>query len=112
MATLALAHLEQLDEPARLFLEPQWFASHGLPAALRQRARDLINLRDRLFVELGESLKSIDKEQAGQPEPIEPVGAALPTLNTAPQLDIPPWQSSAFPPPLPPFSNVPNDPQV
>ncbi len=101
-----LARMEQLNEPARLFLEPEWYASYSLPGALRQRAGQLINIRDRLFADVRESLKSSDKEQSGEAERMQPAGAALPTLKTAPELDIPPWSATGFSPPLPLVSNT------
>ena len=101
-----LARIEQLSEPARLFLEPEWYAAGSLPRELRQRAGQLKSIRDRLFADVKESLKSIDNKQAHQPEPIHPVGAELPALQAAPDLDLPPWQASALPPPLPLFSNT------
>jgi len=101
-----LARIEQLSEPARLFLEPEWFASYSLPGDLRQHAAKLKNIRDRLFADVRESLKSSDEKQSGAAEPIEPAGAALPTLKAAPELDIAPWPAMAFSPPLPPFSNT------
>ena len=101
-----LARLEQLTEPARLFVEPEWYAAGSLPRELRQRAGQLKSIRDRLFADVKESLKSIDNKQTGQPESIHPTGAELPALQAAPDLDLPPWQASALLPPLPPFSNT------
>jgi hypothetical protein len=97
-----LARLEQLDEPARLFLEPEWFDDFSLHGALRQRAEQLKNIRDRLFAGLKESNASRNAEQSALSESNEPVGAALPALKTAPELDIPPWPAST----LPPLSNT------
>jgi hypothetical protein len=101
-----LARLEQLADPARLFLEPEWFAAASLPGALRQRAKQLKSIRDRLFADLKESHKLSDGQQSPWAEPIEPTGAALPTLKAAPELDIPPWSATVTSPPLPPLSNT------
>ncbi|MGA2798715.1 MAG: hypothetical protein ABSE63_14130 [Thermoguttaceae bacterium] len=103
-----LARIEQFSDPARLFLEPEWFASSSLPVELRQHAAKLKNIRDRLFADMRESLKASDEEQSDAAGPIEPAGAALPTLKAAPELDIAPWSATAFSPPLPPFSNTSN----
>jgi hypothetical protein len=107
-----LARIEQLSDPARLFLEPEWFASSSLPGELRQHAAKLKSVRDRLFADVRESLKSSDDEQSGAAEPMQPAGAALPTLKAAPELDIAPWTATAFSPPLPPFSNTSGDAPV
>ena len=101
-----LARIEQLSEPARLFLEPEWFASYSLPGELRQHAAKLKSIRDRLFADVRESLKSSDDSQWGAAESLEPAGASLPALKAAPELDIAPWTATAFSPPLPPFSNT------
>ncbi|MGD0382969.1 MAG: hypothetical protein ABSA77_05565 [Thermoguttaceae bacterium] len=101
-----LARLEQLADPARLFLEPQWFAADSLPGALRQRAKQLKSIRDRLFADLKESHILSDPQQSPWAEPIEPTGAALPALKVAPELDIPPWSATVPSPPLPPLSNT------
>jgi hypothetical protein len=100
-----LARIEQLSEPARLFLEPEWFANSSLPGELRQHAAKLKSIRDRLFADMRENLKSSDEKQMDAAESTEPAGAALPTLKAAPELDIAPWSPTAFSPPLPPFSN-------
>jgi hypothetical protein len=81
-----LARLEQLSEPARLFLEPEWYASYSLPGELRQRAGQLLSIRNRLFADMRENLKSSDAKHLEAAESIEPAGAALPTLKTAPEL--------------------------
>ena len=101
-----LARLEQLADPARLFLEPEWFVASSLPGPLLHRAKQLKSIRDRLFANLKESHKLSDGDQSPWAEPIEPTGAALPTLKTAPELDIPPWSATVPSPPLPPFSNT------
>jgi hypothetical protein len=101
-----LARTEQLNEPARLFLEPDWFAIGSLPGALRQHAAKLLNIRERLFADVKEAFKSSDARQRGTAEPMQPAGAALPTLKNAPKLDIAPWSESSLSPPLPPVSNT------
>jgi len=101
-----LARLEQLADPGRLFLEPQWFAAISLPGALRQRAKQLKSIRDRLFADLKESHESSDGDQSPWAEPTGPTGAALPMLKAAPELDILPWSATVPSPPLPPFSNT------
>ena len=101
-----LARLEQLSDPARLFLEPEWYASYSLPGELRQRAGQLLSIRNRLFADAMEILKSIDKQQSGEAQSMLPTGAALPTLKRAPELDIAPWSATAFSTPLPPLSNT------
>ena len=101
-----LARIEQFSDPARLFLEPEWFANSSLPRELRQHAAKLKSIRDRLFADMRESLKSSDEEQLDAAQSIKPAGAALPTLKAAPELDIAPWSTTAFSPPLPPFSNT------
>jgi hypothetical protein len=101
-----LARMEQLSDPARLFLEPEWFTSSSLPREMRQHAAKLKSIRDRLFANMRENLKSSNEKQLEAAESIEPAGAALPTLKTAPELDIAPWSNTAFAPPLPPPSNT------
>ena len=62
-----LARIEQLSEPARLFLESEWFASSGLPGELQKHAAKLKSIRDRLFAGMKESLKSSDDQQWARP---------------------------------------------
>ena len=107
-----LARIEQLSDPARLFLEPEWFASSSLPGEMRQHAAKLKSICDRLFADVRESLKSSDEKQLDAAEPIGPAGAALPVLKAAPELDIAPWSTTAFSPPLPAISNTSNDAPV
>jgi hypothetical protein len=101
-----LARMEQLDEPARLFLEPHWFASGGLPGELQQHAARLKSIHDRIFADVIEHLKLSDERQSKAAKSLEPSGAALPALKDAPDLDIAPWSARAFPSPLPPFSST------
>jgi hypothetical protein len=101
-----LARLERLADPARLFLEPQWFLSSHLPEAFRQRALQLKSIRNRLFADLADNPKLDDKGQSSSDQSKQPQGAALPGLKAAPELDVAPWSTTAFPTPLPPHTNT------
>jgi hypothetical protein len=101
-----LARLEQLSHPARLFLEPEWYAAGGLPCELRHSSAQLNAIRARLFADAKEITSAPDNRQTGKGESGQPAGAALPALKTAPDLDIAPWQASTLPLPLPPVSNT------
>jgi hypothetical protein len=97
-----LARLEHLTDPARLFLEPQWFNASSLPADLRFKAAQLKKIYLRLFAGLKEGEKTSDGEHAPLVGAVEPKGAALQVAKTAPNLDVPPWSlPSSSPPPLP-----------
>lgn len=100
-----LARLEHLADPARLFLEPDWFKSSGLPPALRAQAARLKSIRDRLFAELKGNINLSDDEKSHSDRSTEAKGAALPTLKAAPKLDVPPWPATALSPPSPPLTN-------
>jgi hypothetical protein len=100
-----LARLERLTDPARLFLEPEWYISSNLPEALRLRAPQLQSIRNRLFAELTDNLKIVDKERPSSDQSIQPKGAALPELKAAPGLDIASWPAAALSMPLPPHTN-------
>jgi hypothetical protein len=100
-----LARLESLTDPARLFLEPEWFVSSHLPEALRLRVPQLQSIRNRLFADLSDTIKLSDKEQSSSHQSIQPKGAALPELKAAPELDIAPWPATALSASLPPHSN-------
>jgi hypothetical protein len=45
----SLATWHRLAQPARLFVEPQWFDAASLSEPLRMRQAELERLRDRLF---------------------------------------------------------------
>jgi hypothetical protein len=86
-----LARAQRLRDPGRLFLEPERFEAAHLGPALRQRADQLAQLRDRLFAE-----PDLKPSPAGDgPKPATPDPAERPTpLFTAgptPTLDVPPW---------------------
>lgn len=51
-----VARAEQLDEPARLFLEPQRLDPGNLPSALQPKSEAVASLRQRLFGKLAEVL--------------------------------------------------------
>ena len=57
-----VAQEQKLDDPARLFLEPQRLDPANLPAGLRPRSEQVDGLRRRLFAGLGEN-------DPGSPEP-------------------------------------------
>ncbi len=88
-----LARAQRLKQPARLFLEPQWFDTAGLGRAWRVRAASLSAIRDRLF--------SAPPHRAEQ-EPALPLPAAPSApKRPAPALDIGPWLTGAEATPLP-----------
>lgn len=100
-----LARLDNMTDPARLFLEPEWYASSNLPAALSQYGQQLKIIRNRLFGELKQ--KNIIKESIpfDLELPVTPQGVALPSVGNHPNLDIPPWSNTGYTPPLPPLTN-------
>ena len=101
-----LARIEQLSHPARLFLEPEWYATAGLPRELRHNAAQLNAIRARLFADAKEIISALDNRRTGKAGSDHPAGAALPALKTAPDLDCPPWSASTLPPTLPPLCNT------
>jgi hypothetical protein len=101
-----LARIKKLSHPARLFIEPELFAAGGLPRELRGSSVQLNTIRARLFADAKEIISAIDGRQTGKPDTIRQVGAALPALKTAPDLDIAPWSASTLPLPLPPVPNT------
>lgn len=62
------------SDPARLFLEPQWWAAEQLSLGLRLRAAELEGLRDRLFA----GMTSPPENQAPSPAVTEQVNAPAP----------------------------------
>jgi hypothetical protein len=77
-----LARARRLNQPARLFLEPQWFDAAGLGRAWRARAARLRAIRDRLFA----APHRAEEEQ----DPLSPAAPSRPK-RPAPALDIGPW---------------------
>jgi hypothetical protein len=105
-----LARLEHLTDPARLFLEPEWYNASSLPAELRFKAAQLKKIYHRLFAGLKEGEGTSGGEHAQSIAAVEPKGAALQLSKTAPELDVPPWSlpASSHPPlpPMPPLTNT------
>jgi hypothetical protein len=93
-----LARSQHLTDPARLFLEPQRFESARLSLAVGPRAAQLKSIRDRLFGQMKEN----DSEQAASKGTIPSSGVVLPGSSAAPELDIPPWPTTAASPPSAP----------
>jgi hypothetical protein len=100
-----LARLNDFADPARLFLEPEWFVHSRLPAPLVQYEPLLKSIRNRLFSELKEKFALKDHSHSATVDSMQPKGAALSTLKGAPNLDISPWPGAVVLPPLPPLSN-------
>jgi hypothetical protein len=92
-----LARSQGLRAPARLFLEPERFATASLSPPLRRRAELLARLRDRLFVELpkkGTNLEELkDDHRPARPghRTAPQAETPVPPLTAAPALDVPPW---------------------
>ena len=90
-----LARSQRFRAPARLFLEPQWFAAATLSPALRRRAELFARLRERLFAEppkKGEDLESRQDARRSQrkDDSTEPRAEPLrPPPSVGPALDIP-----------------------
>ena len=92
-----LARARRLKDPARLFLEPQWFEATGLGRSLRLRATRLKQLRQGLFAGLRkqEEKQPPAGEKATPPRPLPLAkGSSPPPLlpvQPSPVLDISPW---------------------
>jgi hypothetical protein len=93
-----LARSQHLTDPARLFLEPQRFESARLSLAVGPRAAQLKSIRDRLFAQMKEN----GPEEAASDEAGSHSGVVLPGPSAAPELDIPPWPTTAASPPSAP----------
>jgi hypothetical protein len=67
-----LARWQQLDDPARLFLEPEHFDPSGFGPRLTAHAQRLQSLRDRLFADLAqpESPPAVSTEEGASALPI------------------------------------------
>lgn len=90
-----LAREHRLRDPARLFLEPEWFDAAHLGPALEARVEPLAALRARLFAGRPESCDKVfdgSIEEASGRRSIDPT-APLPA--PAPVLDVPPWSMPA-----------------
>jgi hypothetical protein len=107
-----LAKLKHLTDPGRLFLEPEWYKISRLPAALRPRAVWLGEIRKRLFAGMKEGVKFIGDQQPPSTGSPQSKGAALPTLNAPPALDISPWPAGSFVPPPGPITDSPDSAAV
>jgi hypothetical protein len=93
-----VAKFQHLTDPARLFLEPERFDGSRLSQALKPQTEQLKFLRNRLFADL-EDNNTKNKNHTTRDNSSQQTGIALPKLNAAPLLDIPPWQT-----PTPPSS--------
>ena len=107
-----LARMEQLTDPARLFLEPQWYTASNLPTALRQHEAKLKSIHKRLFAGLKENAKPGMGEQSDSALQNQLKGAILPVSTNAPQLDVLPWPSTALSPAFPALTDSSQSPTV
>jgi len=73
-----LARIEQLSHPARLFLEPEWYAAAGLPRELRHNAAQLNAIRARLFADAKEIISALDNRRTGKRGPAIPQARRCP----------------------------------
>ncbi|MBN2024299.1 MAG: hypothetical protein JW809_16060 [Pirellulales bacterium] len=83
-----LARHQGLDQPARLFLEPERFNTPNLTLALCQKGSPVDAIRFMLFADLRPNTAASSGPATAIPPP-EP-SAAAPSLAT-PRLDVPPW---------------------
>jgi hypothetical protein len=104
-----VARYQRLDDPARMFLEPQRLDPANLGAVFRTQSARLGAIRARLFAGLSqeEPKKAKPREPADRdtsPQPVardasprtaaaQPSSPLLPTCPT-PSLDVPPWSES------------------
>jgi hypothetical protein len=97
-----LARARRLKDPARLFLEPQWFDAAGLRGSLRLRSGRLRQLRDGLFAQPRRAQQEAGPPaggQEGRERPLPAAGGPSPLLPTPPKvvLDLPPWPTGTPP---------------
>jgi hypothetical protein len=97
-----LARHQNLEDPGRLFLEPERFDAARIPAKLHPQMRQLHGLRERLFRVPPEEPSA--KRHPETAAAIPSGGPALPISNAPPALNIPPWTSPAAD--LPPVSST------
>ena len=102
-----LARSRRLKDPGRLFLEPQWFETAGMPRSLFIQGARLARLRARLFAEPPPAAKRNDRQAELEPRPAAVAAGkspgkkggqtVTPLLPTPPKaaLDIPPWPACA-----------------
>jgi len=81
-----LARYQRLDDPARVFLEPQRLSTANLSPALRQRHSEIKTLREILFADLP---APDPVATAATPPLLEP--SVPPVRLPKPSLDVPPW---------------------
>jgi hypothetical protein len=96
-----MARLQKFTDPARLFLEPQWYSRSRVPAELRQYETRLKGIRNKLFSELKGKMALCEDDHSVSAHPVPLKGAALPVSQNAPKLDVSPWPTSVFAQPLP-----------
>lgn len=95
-----VARYQRLDDPARMFLEPQRLDPANLGSVFRVQAARLVAIRERLFAGLSQE----EPKKAKPPEPAardasprpaaaQPSSPLFPTCPT-PTLDVQPWSKS------------------
>jgi hypothetical protein len=97
-----LARLKRLTDPGRVFLEPEWFKTPQLPAALRSKAAELKSIANCIFSGMDQCAKLGEDQQSPSAQTNRSKGADLPVLKTAPALDVAPWPASAIIAPIMP----------
>lgn len=100
-----LSRSKHLTDPARVFLEPEWFKTPRLSAELRRKATQLNGIYNRLFAGLKGGGKLSNGDRSPSVQSSQATGAALPSLKAAPQLDILPWSATPSSPPSAPLTD-------
>jgi hypothetical protein len=90
-----LARQQHLEDPGRLFLEPERFDASRIPPSLRRRQSEFDRLREQLFRAAAEEPETKPLNPPEASPAFSPGGAALPPASAPPTLNIPPWTSSA-----------------
>jgi hypothetical protein len=102
-----LARCHQLDEPARLFLEPEHFSSANVPDSLRAKRDQLMLISRRIFAERAATpskTETSSKTETGSksvqespaPIPERPCPISFP-IDENPALDVPLWPADSDP---------------
>ncbi len=97
---------QKLDEPARVFLEPEWLEPANWPVVLQSRSKQLEELRGRLFAGLPQGDLQSPQSTDHDAEPKAPA-AAEPRLSPVPAVSRGLSDDSVEGPPPLPLENPP-----
>jgi len=100
-----VARQQRLQDPVRLFLDPEWLDPAGLGPGLQGQVPRVRAIRARLFADLPDDPKSPLPPQKAASNRTQTTGRSKSPLFSPlgnPGLDLPPWSSPAQSSPQPP----------